>query len=200
MRLHDPLGVHPIKARVTKIRVSAPSPYLRNARLFIMSQRTLYNVQMDAAGLGDRLPDGAQKSFLGPGRPSLQCRHWETSNVLVGLAFFEMLSQYPRSAFQGHCGGHQRGSAAVCDPNPPRPFARSREPRSKFYAKSPPERVPGDKFISLPWGMWWSFWKLRGWQILSQIFLGKTEIKFATKNPPGFSRRWGGVKIQNFIT
>ena len=29
---------------------------------------------------------------------------------------------------------------------------------------------------------------------------GKTERKFATKNPPVFSRGWGGVKIQNFIT
>ena len=39
-----------------------------------------------------------------------------------------MLSQYPRSAFQGFCAGHQRqrGSAAVCDPNPPR--HRSRDP------------------------------------------------------------------------
>ena len=31
-------------------------------------------------------------------------------------------------------------------------------------------------------------------------FLGKKGRKFATKNPPGFSHRWGGVKIQNFIT
>ena len=44
--------------------------------------------------------------------------------MLAGLVFFEMLSQYPQSAFQGLCRGVQRGSAAVCDPNPPRPFAR----------------------------------------------------------------------------
>ena len=31
---------------------------------------------------------------------------------------------------QGLCGGHQRGSAAVCDPNPPRPFARYRRKKS----------------------------------------------------------------------
>ena len=36
--------------------------------------------------------------------------------------FGEMLSQSPRSAFSGFCRD-QRGSAAVCDPNPPRPFA-----------------------------------------------------------------------------
>ena len=81
---------------------------------------------MDAAILGDRQPEGTQKPLLSPGSSSLQCRHWESSTVLAGLAFCEMLSQYPRSAFQGLCGGHQRGSAAVCDPNPPRPFARSR--------------------------------------------------------------------------
>ena len=43
--------------------------------------------------------------------------------MLAVLAFFEMLSQYPRSASQGLCRDEQRGSAAVCDPNPPRPFA-----------------------------------------------------------------------------
>ena len=37
-----------------------------------------------------------------------------------------MLSQYPRSAFQAFCGDHQKGSAAVRAPNPPRPFARYR--------------------------------------------------------------------------
>ena len=81
---------------------------------------------MDAAVLGDRLLEGTQKPLLGPGSPSLQSQHWESSKVLGRLAFCEMLSQYPRSAFQGLCGGHQRGSAAVCDPDPPRPFARSR--------------------------------------------------------------------------
>ena len=52
--------------------------------------------------------------FLHP----LQRRHRESLKVLAGLAFFEMLSGYPRSAFQELCGGHPRGSAAVCDPNP----------------------------------------------------------------------------------
>ena len=34
----------------------------------------VYNVQMDAAVLGDRLPEGTQKPLLGPGSPFLQCR------------------------------------------------------------------------------------------------------------------------------
>ena len=42
-----------------------------------------------------------QKPFLGPGSPSVQCGHWESSKVLAGLAFCEMQSQYPQSAFQG---------------------------------------------------------------------------------------------------
>ena len=46
--------------------------------------------------------------------------------MLAGLAFCEMLSQSPRSAFQG-LSGVARGSATVCDPNPLRPFARNRE-------------------------------------------------------------------------
>ena len=45
--------------------------------------------------------------------------------VLAGLVFCEMPSQYSQSAFQG---SHRipEGSAPVCDPNPPRPFARYR--------------------------------------------------------------------------
>ena len=46
--------------------------------------------------------------------------------MLAGLAFCEMLSQYPQSAFQGSLRVAGGGSAAVCNPNPPRPFARKR--------------------------------------------------------------------------
>ena len=46
--------------------------------------------------------------------------------IIVLLAFFDMLSLYPQSVLQGFCGDRRRGSAAVCDPNPPRPFARYR--------------------------------------------------------------------------
>ena len=53
-------------------------------------------------------------------------RYGESAKVLAGSAFFEMLSQFPRSAFQAVCRENQRGLAAVCDPNPPRPFARYR--------------------------------------------------------------------------
>ena len=62
---------------------------------------------MDAAVLGDRLPEVTQKPFLGPGSLSLQCRHWETSKVLAGLAFWEMVSQYPQSAFMGFSEGRR---------------------------------------------------------------------------------------------
>ena len=48
--------------------------------------------------------------------------------MLAGLACCEMLSQYPRSAFQGLCGGRERGPAAVCDANPPR-SGEARGPR-----------------------------------------------------------------------
>ena len=50
--------------------------------------------------------------------------------MFAGLAFCEMLSQYPRSAFEGLCEGHQRGSAAVCDPDTPRPFAQHGKKRT----------------------------------------------------------------------
>ena len=65
---------------------------------------------MDAAVLGDRLPEVTQKPFHDPGSLSLQCRHWESSKVLTGLAFCEMPSQYLQSAFWGLSGGGpQRG-------------------------------------------------------------------------------------------
>ena len=38
--------------------------------------------------------------------------------------FCEMLAQCPQSAFQGVSGGRQGGLAAVCDPNPTRPFVQ----------------------------------------------------------------------------
>ena len=69
----------------------------------------------------------------------------------------------------------------------------------RFYVKSPPERVPGDKFLSLLWKMWWNFRKFWEWQILSNFSLGKYARKFATKNPPSFSRRGVGAKVQYFI-
>ena len=47
------------------------------------------------------------------------------------VSLCEMLSQYPQSAFQGFSEGRRKRSAAVGDPKPPRPFARS---RSAFFA------------------------------------------------------------------
>ena len=44
--------------------------------------------------------------------------------MLAGIVFCEMLSQYPQSAFQGSPRVAGGGSVAVCDPDPPRPFAR----------------------------------------------------------------------------
>ena len=73
---------------------------------------------------GDRSPEVTQKPFLGPGSLSLQCRHWENSKVLAGCSFCELVSQCPQSSFLGFSGGCRGGSAAVCDPSPPRPFAR----------------------------------------------------------------------------
>ena len=64
---------------------------------------------MDAAVLGDRLSERTQKPLLG------RCsgRHWESSKVLAGLAFCEMLSQYPRSAFRGSAGVMRGGQQQI---------------------------------------------------------------------------------------
>ena len=80
--------------------------------------------------LGDRLPGSSQKPRLSPATPPLQLENL-TTKVLAGLAFSEMLSQYPRSAFQGLCGDGQR----VCDPNPRRPFARYRSFRCEYVRR-----------------------------------------------------------------
>ena len=64
-------------------------------------QTNFYNVQMEAPVLGNRLPEGHPTPRLAPGSLSLQCQHCESSTVLAGLAFCEMLSQYPQSASQG---------------------------------------------------------------------------------------------------
>ena len=74
---------------------------------------------------GGQTAGGHPKPFLGPGSLSLRCRHWESSKGLARLAFCEMLSQYPQSSSQGF-SRDRRGWAAACDPDPLRPFARTR--------------------------------------------------------------------------
>ena len=53
---------------------------------------------MDAAVLGDRLPEVTQKPFPRLKQPLLQCQHWESSKVLAGLVFFS----------EGRRGGQQQ--------------------------------------------------------------------------------------------
>ena len=48
-----------------------PGPF----RFRILVSHQFYTEQMDAAVLGDRLPEGTRKPLLGPGSPSLQCQH-----------------------------------------------------------------------------------------------------------------------------
>ena len=59
---------------------------------------------MDAAVLVDRLPEVTRKPLLGPAGLSLQCWHGESSKVLAGLAFCEMLSKHSESALRGFKG------------------------------------------------------------------------------------------------
>ena len=75
---------------------------------------------------GGQTAGGHPKASPRPRQTLYSAGHWEISKVLAGVAFVEMQSQDPQSAFQGLCRGHPRWSAAVCDPNPPRPFARCR--------------------------------------------------------------------------
>ena len=67
----------------------------------------------------------------------------------------------------------------------------------KGYVKSPPEWVPGDKFLSLPWRMWWNFRKFGEWQILSHFPWENMKENLPPKSTE-FSTL--GVKMQNFIT
>ena len=55
-------------------------------------------------------------------------------------------SPWPKEAFQGFCGGCQRGSAAVCNPNHPRPFARYRTKHFPGFANSGLWGVAGLQF------------------------------------------------------
>ena len=58
--------------------------------------------------------------------------------MLAGLSCCEMLSRYPQSVcLSGAVRAHRGLSAAVCDPNPLRPFAQHR-------FKSTVGEVPGD--------------------------------------------------------
>ena len=99
-----------------------PQQYIWHSERHSQERRTflqkppskIYNVQMDAAVLGDRLPEITQKPFLGPGSPSLQCGHWESSKVLAGLAFCEMLSHSTHSLhFRDSLGGRRLVSSSL---------------------------------------------------------------------------------------
>ena len=91
--------------------------------------KNIYTEQMDVAVLGDRLPEVTRKPFLGSSSLSLQCRHWGSSKVLGGLVLLWDAVTVPTVCLSGFSEGWRGGggSAAVCDPNPPRPFARSRK-------------------------------------------------------------------------
>ena len=60
-------------------------------------------VQMDAAVLGDRLPEVTEKPFFAAALCSAGIE--KTRKCFQGEPFCEMLSQYPQSAFQGFSGG-----------------------------------------------------------------------------------------------
>ena len=76
-----------------------------------------------------------------------------------------------------------------------KPFVTWSRPQSEFQVIN---------FLSLPRKMWWNFRKFWEWQMLSLFSLGKCERKFATKNPPSFSRSglgsrsYKGDKIPSF--
>ena len=79
------------------------------ARMIFFDPRALWGFGLYRANgrgrSGDKLPEVTQKPFLSSSSLSLQRQHWESSKVLAGLVFCEMLSQYPQSAFQGEPGG-----------------------------------------------------------------------------------------------
>ena len=64
--------------------------------------------------------------------PPLQRQQWESSKVHAGLVFLRCCHSTHGLLFRGSAGITPGGSAAVCDPNPPRPFARYRT-----YQKNP---------------------------------------------------------------
>ena len=83
--------------------------------------------------MGDRLPEVTQKPFLGSSSLSLQCQHSERARkCLQGWYFVRCRHSTHGLLFRvlrGSPGGG--GAVAVCDPNPPRPCARSRKKQHK---------------------------------------------------------------------
>ena len=82
----------------------------------------LYTEQMDAAVLGDKLPEVTQKPFLDPG------------SLLAVPAVRELASACRVSIFSGIFGGRQiEGVSSSLRPKLSRPFARYRLP--SFYSR-----------------------------------------------------------------
>ena len=73
---------------------------------------------------GGQAGRATQKPLLGESSPPLQCWQMRELESACRVSILSDALTVPTVAFQGFCGRHQRASAVVCDPNPPRPFAR----------------------------------------------------------------------------
>ena len=86
-----------------------------------------YTEEMDTAVLGDRLPEVSQRSLS-----SAQAASLCSAGIVRALTcpqgdhFVRCCHSTQSLLFRDFRGGPQRRSAAVCNPNPPRPFARYR--------------------------------------------------------------------------
>ena len=97
---------------------------------------------MDAAVLGDRLPEVTQKPSSARAASLSTVPALRELEVLAGLVLCETLSQCPQSAFQGS-PRVEGGVSSSLRPNPPRPFARpffetpTGRPRKTFLKSHP---------------------------------------------------------------
>ena len=98
--------------------------------LFKVPVHNQNSAKKDAAVLGDRLPEVTQKPF--PGQAASLCSAGiERARKCLQGYHFVRCCHTARSLLSGSSLGVAGESAAVCDPNPPRPSARSRRNISK---------------------------------------------------------------------
>ena len=103
-----------------------PETLLSRISVCVALAPVIYSVQVEAAVLGDRLPEVTQS--LCSAHASLCSAGIERERArkcLQGYHFVRRCHSTHSLLLRGS-PGVARGSAAVWDPNPPRPFARSR--------------------------------------------------------------------------
>ena len=105
---------------------------------------------------GDRLPEGTQKPLLRPRQTPFAALALRELESACRVSIFWDAVTVPMVCFSGVLRGSPEGSAAVCDPNPSRPFARKKRNQKKALVFLGSEGMHKPYFVWLTGRLSWA--------------------------------------------